>query len=795
VLDRLNDDPVADAGPDMDVRSGDAAQLDGSGSSEPNGDDLAYLWRQLEGPVVTLDAPTAVATSFVAPDTAGLASVMLRFELLVRDGAGAESTDAVHVRVLADADAPVFVSVPSEVATVGLPYAYDEDNQVTVAGLGPITYGALEAPQGFSIDPATGVVSWTPAQPGAVELTLTADNALGRGQQMFVVQAFEAPRITSTPEDTYSIGVPYQYDADGRPEAAGSAPIGWKLLDGPESMEIDPQTGAIAWLPSSTEPVAVSLEASNDHGQDTQHFTLARPSAEPPRIVTPANAAATVGIPYRFDADGHVDVSGLADGEVVELVATEAPPGFILHPHSFEVGWLPSVEGSVDITLALRTPSGHTLDRYAYTVDVAQRATEEPVAAIAVAPTLGDAPLAVTFDATGRQGVGETALVQYTWQSGDGALLRTAEPTTSYTYTRTGAYQATVEVLDATGATAQAKALVLVTDGGRIPPSAVIEADVLEGAPPLVVQLGCACADADGTIEATYWQIDDETTSDEPSLQHTFTKAGTYTLRLTVEDDDGLLGRDSVTVTVGSSEQWPPVARIVADTIDGNGPLQVDLRADVKDADGVVERITWTLPGGGESDSDQVRLVLDEPGYYDVSLQAIDDDGLMGQDAWTLKVRKDDLLPPRIISAPMQIARAGEVYRYDLDGRAAAQGSRPLTWSLGRVVDGNVVNVPAGMRIDGVSGELTWTPEEDQPGQQRVSLIVQNAAGSDLQEFIINVAPKVEQKDSHPVGARGMGCACANAAGAPAWLVLCAMALLLRKRKRHQDTQEAMTVR
>ncbi|RMH00315.1 MAG: hypothetical protein D6706_04295, partial [Chloroflexi bacterium] len=91
-----NQPPIADAGAPQTVNPGDTVTLDGSGSSDPNGDTLTYLWQQTGGTAVTLSNPTAITTTFTAPSTTGV----LTFTLTVTDSLGLASTpDTVTITV------------------------------------------------------------------------------------------------------------------------------------------------------------------------------------------------------------------------------------------------------------------------------------------------------------------------------------------------------------------------------------------------------------------------------------------------------------------------------------------------------------------------------------------------------------------------------------------------------------------------------------------------------------------------------------------------------------------------
>ncbi len=86
--------PTANAGADQVVNTGAAVTLDGSGSSDPNGDAITFSWKQTLGTAVSLSSTSASVVTFTAPAN----GTTLVFELTVSDGQSS-SVGTTHVAV------------------------------------------------------------------------------------------------------------------------------------------------------------------------------------------------------------------------------------------------------------------------------------------------------------------------------------------------------------------------------------------------------------------------------------------------------------------------------------------------------------------------------------------------------------------------------------------------------------------------------------------------------------------------------------------------------------------------
>ena len=122
-----------------------------------------------------------------------------------------------------------------------------------------LTFSLLTAPAGMTVDPVSGLVTWSPKQGDLGNqnvLLQVADGHGGVAKQQYTVSTVTAPPnrpplFTSTPVIQANVDTPYVYGATATDPDGNT--LTFSLTNAPTGMSVVASTGAISWTPVASQ--------------------------------------------------------------------------------------------------------------------------------------------------------------------------------------------------------------------------------------------------------------------------------------------------------------------------------------------------------------------------------------------------------------------------------------------------------------------------------------------------------------------------------------------------------------
>jgi PKD repeat protein len=263
-------------------------------------------------------------------------------------------TDSQSFTIIVAAVPPVITSAAITDVNAGELYSYD----VEATGIPQPTYSLITSPAAMTIDANIGLIQWTPADIGEVNVTVLATNAGGTDSQSFTITvAAMPPIITSAAVTDVNAGDLYSYDV----EATGIPQPIYSLITSPVAMTIDANTGLIQWTPTDIGEVNVTVLATNTGGTDSQNFTIIV-AAVPPVITSASITDANAGQLYSYD----VEATGIPQ-PTFSLITS--PAAMTIDANTSLIEWIPTQTGNFSVTVQATNAGG--TDSQSFTIIVA----------------------------------------------------------------------------------------------------------------------------------------------------------------------------------------------------------------------------------------------------------------------------------------------------------------------------------------------------------------------------------------------------------------------------------------
>ncbi|MFB6286500.1 MAG: cohesin domain-containing protein, partial [Candidatus Bipolaricaulia bacterium] len=207
-----------------------------------------------------------------------------------------------------------------------------------------VSFALTQAPQGATIDSASGDFSWTPSLSQAdstYQIDVRASDGVATSDTSFAVMVTnDPPQFTSVPEDT-SATVGNTLTATVEANDPNGNDVSFALTQAPQGAAIDSASGDFSWTPDSTQADStynIGVRASDGQAaSDTSFAVTVQELNDPPQFTSVPGDDTTA---VNEEVTATVAASD-PEGDDVSFALTQAPQGAAIDSASGDFSWTP----------------------------------------------------------------------------------------------------------------------------------------------------------------------------------------------------------------------------------------------------------------------------------------------------------------------------------------------------------------------------------------------------------------------------------------------------------------------
>lgn len=476
-----NSPPVADAGQDQHVDLGGTVTLDGSHSTDIDGNPLSYAWAFLEKPPNSQAAlynpaqPTDGTTNTPQPQFAVDLPGTYRIRLIVNDGQVNSAADIVIVgtnnaKPVANAGQPQTVRVGDTVNLSGLLSKDPEGADLTYR------WSFAHKPDGSaaSLQNDTTATPWFKVDlfGDYIAQLIVSDGTLDSLSATVGITTENSPPIADAGVDrSATLGdiIPLDGTASRDPDGDNLTYL-WSVTHAPIGSTVGitpPNDAQPTFVPDKEGGYVVQLLVRDTHNATstaTFNLTVNPKPNRPPQIITTPTTIGTVGLGYSYD----VNATDPDASDTLTYSLTQAPVGMGINPSTGLIAWTPNTAqvGNQNVIVKVQDNGGLS-DSQTFTILVSATNRTPTIISTAIATATEGQLYAYAVHATDPD-IGDVLSYALT-ESPSGMGIDGVNGLIQWMPIATGDYWVTVSVNDGHGGTVAQQFTVAVANANHLP--------------------------------------------------------------------------------------------------------------------------------------------------------------------------------------------------------------------------------------------------------------------------------------------------------------------------------------